>query len=240
MGLACVRQQVGWRSRALTRPFVFINCAMSIDGKISSVERRQVRISSQLDLARVEGLRAKSDAIMVGLGTVLADDPKLRIKSEKMRNARLKRGLPENPLRIIADSQANTPPSARVLGDGCLLAVAESAPKDRLNGLQDRCEIIVCGREQVDLAELFSRLFERGIKCIMVEGGATLNWSLISLGLVDEIYVYMGAMLIGGAKAPTMVDGLGFKEDFPGPTLLSVQQLDEGVLLKWAMPKYTP
>lgn len=213
---------------------------MSIDGKISSVEHRQVRISSQLDLARVEELRAKSDAIMVGVGTVLADDPKLRIKSDEMRRARQKIGLMENPLRIIADSQAKTPVSARVLGDGCLLAVAESAPQDRLNRLQDRCETIVCGREKVDLAELFSRLFKRGIKSIMVEGGATLNWSLISLGLVDEIYVYMGAMLIGGAKAPTLIDGLGFKKDFPRPELLSVQQLDEGVLLRWAMPEYLP
>ena len=224
----------------MTRPFVFINCAMSIDGKISSVEHRQVRISSHLDLARVEELRANSDAIMVGLGTVLADDPKLRIKSEEMRRARKERGLPENPMRIIADSQATTPVSARVLGEGCLLAVAESAPQDRLNRLQDRCEIIVCGKEKVDLAELFSRLFERGIKSIMVEGGATLNWSLISLGLVDEIYVYMAAMLIGGANAPTLVDGLGFKEDFPRQKLLSVQQLDDGVLLRWAMPKHMP
>lgn len=213
---------------------------MSIDGKISSVEHRQVRISSNLDLGRVEELRANSDAIMVGVGTVLADDPKLRIKSEEMQRARLERGQPENPIRIIADSQARTPVSARVLGEGCLLAVAESAPQDRLKGLQDRCDIIVCGKEQVDLQELFSRLFKRGIKSIMVEGGATLNWSLISLGLVDEIYVYMGAMLIGGAIAPTLVDGLGFKEDFPRPELLSVQQLDEGVLLKWAMPKCMP
>ena len=69
----------------------------------------------------------------------------------------------------------------------------------------------------------------------MVEGGATLNWSLIELGLVDELYVYMGAMLIGGVNAPTLVDGQGFKNDFPRLTLSSVQLLDKGVLLKWAL-----
>jgi 2,5-diamino-6-(ribosylamino)-4(3H)-pyrimidinone 5'-phosphate reductase len=217
----------------LKRPFVFINSAMSIDGKISSVERTQVRISGKADLARVDALRASSDAVMVGVGTVLADDPGLRIKSEDLRLKRQEKGMPENPLRIVADSRARTPATAKILGEGCLLAVAESAPQERLDCLSQRCEIIVCGRERVDLSELFARLAWRGIEQIMVEGGATLNWSLINLGLVDEIYVYVGATIIGGERAPTLVDGEGFRKDFPRLMLGSVQQLDDGVLLKW-------
>lgn len=220
----------------MTRPFVFINSAMSADGKISSFERRQVRISGREDLARVDLLRAESDAVMVGVGTVLSDDPGLRVKSEKLREARRAKGWPEDPQRIIADSRARTPPSARVLGQGCLVAVSYSAPQDRLERLCPHCEIMVCGREEVDLPELFSRLYERGIRRLMVEGGATLNWSLLKLGLVDELYVYMGAMLIGGEAAPTLVDGEGFQEHFPRLTLSSVQRLDEGVLLKWTLP----
>ena len=77
----------------MARPFIFINSAMSADGKISSVDRRQVRISGQADLARVDGLRASSDAIMVGIGTVLADDPGLRVKSKDSREARLAQGI---------------------------------------------------------------------------------------------------------------------------------------------------
>jgi 2,5-diamino-6-(ribosylamino)-4(3H)-pyrimidinone 5'-phosphate reductase len=217
----------------LKRPFVFINSAMSADGKISSVERRQVRISGKADLARVDSLRAESDAVMVGIGTVLADDPGLRIKSKDLRQRRLEKGLSEYPLRIVADSRARTPPSAKILGDGCLLAVAESAAKDRLEELKAKSEIIVCGRESVDLVGLFARMAERGVERIMVEGGAALNWSLFDLGLVDEIYVYVGAMIIGGERAPTLVDGEGFQSNFPRLTLSSVQQLDEGVLLKW-------
>ncbi|MDD2836623.1 MAG: 2,5-diamino-6-(ribosylamino)-4(3H)-pyrimidinone 5'-phosphate reductase [Methanothrix sp.] len=221
----------------MTRPFVFINSAMSADGKISSFERCQVRISGQEDKDRVDLLRAESDAIMVGVGTVLADDPSLRVKSQSSRLARRDKGQPEDPLRIIADSLARTPPSAKVLGPGCIVAAASSAPQPRLDGLSStRSEIIVCGKERVDLAELFSRLFERGVRRLMVEGGATLNWSLLNLGLVDEIYVYMGAMIIGGENAPTLVDGPGFKEHFPRLILSSVQRLDEGVLLKWRVP----
>ena len=81
----------------MTRPFVFINSAMSADGKISTIDRRQVRISSQVDLARVDRLRAESDAIMVGIGTVLADDPGLRVKSDLLRRARRYKGLSEDP-----------------------------------------------------------------------------------------------------------------------------------------------
>jgi 2,5-diamino-6-(ribosylamino)-4(3H)-pyrimidinone 5'-phosphate reductase len=225
---------------ALTRPFVFINSAMSADGKISSFERSQVRISGQADKARVDLLRAESNAVMVGVGTVLADDPSLRVKSVSSREARRKRGLQEDPLRIIADSRARTPPFAKVLGPGCLIAATGSAPQERLDRLASKCEIIVCGNEQVDLKELFSRLFDRGVKRLMVEGGATLNWSLLKLGLVDELYVYIGAMLIGGETAPTLVDGPGFKEHFPRLTLSSAERLDEGVLLKWSLSSELP
>lgn len=224
----------------MKRPFVFINSAMSADGKISSVERTQVRISGKADLARVDALRASSDAVMVGVGTVLADDPGLRIKSEDLRRERQEKGIPENPLRIVADSRARTPATAKVLGEGCLLAVAESASKERLDCLSQRCEIIACGRERVDLRELFARLAQRGVERIMVEGGATLNWSLINLGLVDEIYVYIGATIIGGERAPTLVDGEGFRKNFPRLMLGSLQQLDEGVLLKWTPTVPTP
>ena len=219
----------------MARPFVFINSAMSADGKISSIDRRQVRISGQADLARVDGLRASSDAIMVGIGTVLADDPGLRVKSKDYREARRTQGLPENPLRIVADSRARTPPDAKILGPGCLIAVSRSAPEDKLESLSPQCEIIKCGFERVDLAELMALLYDRGIKRLMVEGGARLNWSLIEQGLVDELYVYIGGMIIGGESAPTLVDGQGFRESFPRLRLDSVERLDEGVLLKWSL-----
>ena len=178
----------------MTRPFVFINSAMSADGKISSFEHSQVRISGQADKARVDLLRAESDAIMVGVGTVLADDPSLRVKSQSSREARRTKGWPEDPLRIIADSRARTPPSAKILGPGCIVAVTSSAPQERLDRLSStKSEIIVCGKERVDLTELFSQLFDRGVKRLMVEGGATLNWSLLNLGLVDETLCLHGS-----------------------------------------------
>ncbi|NYT01619.1 MAG: 2,5-diamino-6-(ribosylamino)-4(3H)-pyrimidinone 5'-phosphate reductase [Methanosarcinales archaeon] len=215
------------------RPFIFINSAMSADGKISSRERRQVRISGRDDLARVDALRAESDAVMVGVGTVLADDPRLRIKSEKLRRERSEGGRPEDPLRVVADSRARTPPQAQVLGEGCILAVSEAAPAQRREELSRRCQVLCLGRERVDLPGLMEALWERGVHRMMVEGGATLNWSLLESGLVDEIYVYLGPLIIGGEGAPTLVDGPGFVRDYPPLELISARRMDEGLLLAW-------
>jgi len=221
----------------MPRPFVFINSAMSADGKISSVLREQIRISGPDDKARVDLLRAGSDAIMVGVGTVLADDPGLRLKSKELRLKRAGQGKTENPLRVVADSLARTPPDSSVLGPGCLLAVSKSAPQDRLEVLGKRCEIVICGEGRVSLQELLSHLCQRGVKRLMVEGGATLNWSMIECGLVDELHVYVGPMIIGGKEAPTLVDGTGYRCDFPGLKLLSAKKVDDGLLLKWSIRK---
>ena len=224
----------------MDRPFVFINSAVSADGKISSILYRQVRISGKVDLTRVDELRASSDAIMVGVGTILADDPGLKVKSELLREERLRRGTNENPLRIVADSLARTPTEAEVLGAGCILAVSRAAPPERLTVLSERCKIFVSGEDRVDLIELMRFLHGIGVKRLMVEGGATLNWSMISAGLVDEIYVYIGNMLIGGEVAPSLVGGAGFSLDFPKLELISLERHGDGVLLRWHVPGVRP
>ena len=177
---------------------------------------------------------------MVGVGTVLADDPGLRVKSELLRKERLERGAYENPLRIVADSLARTPPDAEVLGAGCIIAVSRAAPSERLAALSDRCKIFVSGEDRVDLIELMRFLHGIGVKRLMVEGGAILNWSMISAGLVDEIYVYVGNMLIGGEVAPSLVGGAGFSVNFPKLELISLERLGEGVLLRWHVGDVRP
>jgi len=207
-----------------SRPFVFINAAMSADGKISTYERRQIRISSDADMKRVDELRAGADAIMVGIGTVLADDPGLTVKSGE-----------KNPIRIVVDSMARTPGDAEVItrkGGPTIIAVSKSAPPERVEALRKKADVITAGNKRVSLPELLGELKSRGINRLMVEGGATLNWGLISEGLVDEIYVYIGNMVIGGEGAPTLVDGAGFKEPVK-LELLDVENMDDGILMKW-------
>ncbi len=211
---------------------------MSADGKISTSERRQIKISGHNDLIRMDALRASSDAIMVGIGTILTDDPSLRIKSDKLRKDRIERGLPENPLRVVMDSKARTPLESKVLGQGCILAVSQSASNERLTRLSTVCEIVVSGLQEVDLGDLLDKLYIKGVRRLMVEGGATLNWSLIKNGLVDEINIFIGAMVIGGEDAPSLVGGEGFSLNFPRLKLESLKKIDDGVLIKWSTPDF--
>ncbi len=219
-----------------SRPFVFINAAMSADGKIATIERKQTRISGSRDFDRMDELRASSDAIMVGIGTILSDNPSLTVKSAKRREKRRSLGLPENPARIVVDSMARTPADADIFrkGDGKrIIAVTENAPQERIRELSGRAEIITAGKKKVDLEKLLIELKLRGIGRLMVEGGATLNWGLISGNLVDEIYTFIGNIVIGGKDSPALVDGAGYKNEFFKLSLLSCEKMEEGVLLRW-------
>ena len=221
----------------MNRPFTFINSAMSADGKISTKERKQVRISGDLDFDRMDELRASSDAIMVGVGTVLADDPSLTVKSKSRRDVRKSAGVDEDPIRIVVDSKARTPLDADIFKKGTgmrIVAVSSSAPKEKVDVLSEKATIITAGDEKVDLVLLMGQLSSMGIQRLMVEGGATLNWGLLSNGLVDEVFSFIGNIFIGGNSSPTLIDGEGFlKGDLLSLELISSETMEEGVLLKW-------
>jgi 2,5-diamino-6-(ribosylamino)-4(3H)-pyrimidinone 5'-phosphate reductase len=220
------------------RPFVVVNVAMSADGKLSTRERRQVRISGEQDFARVDHLKSGCDAVMVGIGTVLADDPSLTVKGEGYRAGRKNRGADEHPLRIIIDSKARTPLDASVLhkGDGKrIIAVSRRAAAGAVEPLKKFAEVLVAGDDEVDLPALMDEIGRRGIKRVMVEGGGTLIAGLVAAGLVDEIYTYIGNIIIGGKNAPTLADGGGFvkEENFPRLTLIEANRMGSGILLHW-------
>jgi 2,5-diamino-6-(ribosylamino)-4(3H)-pyrimidinone 5'-phosphate reductase len=220
------------------RPIVVVNIAMSADGKISTRERRQVRISGEQDFTRVDRLKARCDAVMVGIGTVIADDPSLTVKSEECRHYRRKQGWDEHPVRIVVDSAARTPPDASILtkGDGKrVVAVSKRADLLKISELEKKATVIVAGEDEVDLCTLMNELGAMGIHRIMVEGGGTLIAGLIEEGLVHEIYTFIGNIIIGGKNAPTFTDGEGFvlESAFPRLNLLEARRLEEGILLHW-------
>ncbi len=222
----------------LDRPYTFINSAMSADGKISTKKRKQVKISGKTDFDRVDELRASSDAVMVGIGTVLADDPSLTVKSEDRRKRRAIAGKDENPVRIVVDSRAKTPLTADIFKKGTgkrIIVVSHRAPADRVDALREKAEIIVAGQDEVDLKQMSAELKKRGISRLMVEGGATLNYAMVNSRLVDEISVFVGNLIIGGKDAPTLMDGSGIDERSEAVELqlLKFEPMDEGIVLTW-------
>ncbi|HOI13214.1 MAG TPA: 2,5-diamino-6-(ribosylamino)-4(3H)-pyrimidinone 5'-phosphate reductase [Methanoculleus sp.] len=224
------------------RPFVFVNVAMSADGKISTRERRQVRISGSEDYSRVDRIKAESDAIMVGIGTVLADNPSLTVKSPELRAGRRAAGKDENPIRVVVDSAGRTPLDADILHKGTgrrIVAVSQRASPEAVERLREHATVVTAGDETVDLSLLLEELYRRGVRRLMVEGGGTLIWALFERGLVDELQTFVGSMVIGGKDAPTPADGTGFlrEADFPRLTLIDVVRLDDGLLIRWQVQR---
>ena len=223
----------------MERPFVFINVAMTADGKIDTFERKGAAISSQRDKQRVDKLRAGSDAVMVGGRTLLDEDPKLTVKSEALRAERVARGLSPNPVKVGVVSEANIKPDSIFLNAGparIVIFTTYRTSKDGLAFLRSHgVDIYVHDSEKVDLWKALGTLKELGIQRLMVEGGATLNFELLKLRLVDELSAYIAPMIFAGESAPTMAAGSGLERSAAIPLrLVSVEkEEDGGVLLKY-------
>jgi len=224
------------------RPFVFINVAMTVDGKIDTFERRGAAISSQRDKERVDRLRAGSDAVMVGGNTLLDENPRLTVKSADLRAEREARGLSPNPVKVGIVSNADLDPAADFLTAGpsrIVIFTTQKTSKQKLDFLRGQgVEVFVHQSERVDLPKTLRTLKELGINRLMVEGGATLNFELLRLALVDEVNVYVAPILFGGESAPTLAGGSGLVRSEALPMKLVDTEIWEngGVLLKYKIP----
>jgi 2,5-diamino-6-(ribosylamino)-4(3H)-pyrimidinone 5'-phosphate reductase len=227
----------------MERPFVFINVAMTADGKIDTFERKGAAISSQRDKQRVDKLRAESDAVMVGGRTLLDEDPKLTVKSEALRAERRARGLSPNPVKVGVVSEATIKPDSMFLNAGparIVIFTTYRTSKDGLAFLRScGVDVYVHDSEKVDLSKALGTLKELGIQRLMVEGGATLNFEILKLRLVDELSAYIAPMIFGGESAPTMAAGSGLERSAAIPLkLVSVEkEEDGGVLVKYLIER---
>jgi 2,5-diamino-6-(ribosylamino)-4(3H)-pyrimidinone 5'-phosphate reductase len=223
----------------MNRPFVFVNVAMTADGKIDTVQRRGAAISSPRDRERVDELRAGADAVMVGGKTLLDEDPKLTDKSEELRAGRLGRGLSPNPVKVGVVTRAIIKEDSQFLNAGpadIVIFTTRRTSKRHLSRLTSRgVDVYVDDAEKVNLERALATLKELGIDRLMVEGGGTLNFELMRLGLVDEVTVFVAPMIFGGEAAPTMAAGSGLERSAAIPLqLIEVEKWEDGcVLLKY-------
>ena len=205
---ACRLNEVFIKQITTGRPFVIVKSAVTADGKIATRTGRSRWITGEKARAFVHRLRNNSDAIAVGVDTVLQDDPRL--------TARLEEGGGKDPQRIVIDSRARLPIDARMINmpsrAATVLATTAAAPPDKVKALQEKgVEVLtIPGREgRVDLAELMVKLGERGVCQLLVEGGGTLNYSLLQAGLIDKVMLFIAPLIVGGRESPTAFDGSG-------------------------------
>ena len=196
---------------SIDRPFVYINMAMTVDGKITSARREYPRFASPQDRVRMDRLRADADALMVAAGTVRADNPAFHVRTRTIRE---ERGLSDAPHRVLVSASADIPEDSRFFdtthGGDCILVTTEAVPQANLRRFEGRAEIWRFGRRGVDLRAALTALRKRGVDRLLVEGGGELNWTLLELDLVDELYVTIAPTLLGGKDAPTLLEGAGW------------------------------
>lgn len=210
------------------KPYVLLNSAMTVDGKIAT-ENSSMKISGKNDLIRVHHLRKKYDGIMVGINTVIIDNPKLTI--HKIPSKKI-----ENPVRIIVDSNARIPLNSKVLNNDSktIVIVSKKAPLENIKALEKKCVVIVSGDKRVNLTDALSKLYQIGIKSILLEGGSTLNFSMFKEKLIDEVSICIGSKILGGYKSKTLVDGAGFNiNETIDLELKKVEKIDNDILLKY-------
>lgn len=188
-------------------PFVTWKMAASLDGKVASRDGTSRWITGEAARADVHRLRAASDAIVVGAGTALVDDPSLTVRDPAYR------GRP--PLRVLMDARGRVPATGDLFDDAAptLVATTELSPEDR------RAEWSAAGAEVVEfqseaervpVAALLSDLGKRDVQGVLLEGGPTLAWAAVEEGVVDKVVVYLAPRLIGGVDAPSVLGGRGF------------------------------
>jgi 2,5-diamino-6-(ribosylamino)-4(3H)-pyrimidinone 5'-phosphate reductase len=225
----------------MNRPYTFINVAVTADGKIDTFERKGSTISSAPDKVRVDELRAAADGILVGGRTLMDESPKLTVKSEALREGRVQRGLAPNPIKVGVATVADIPLESDFIKAGparVVIFTTDQTSKEQLARLKTSgTEIFIHTEPRVNLTLMMQTLKKIGVDHLMVEGGGTMNFELIRLGLVDELMVYVAPMIFGGANSPTLADGLGLMRN--DAIRLKLQNIethnDGGVLLHYKL-----
>jgi len=216
---------------ALRRPYIILSAAMTIDGKIAS-KVGDPELSDEEDWKEVHKLRSQVDAIMVGKGTILKDDPKLHIKYYDH----------DGYYRIVADSKLSIPLNAKVIDFQprlypTIIITTKEAPPEKIKLFSDKkVKIIHAGTEgEVDILEALTGLNKLGINRILLEGGGTLNWSFIKEDLIDEMRLTLAPWMIGGKHATSLVEGAGFEKMSQAPrfTLIKLEDRNNYVLLHY-------
>ncbi|MEE1929576.1 dihydrofolate reductase family protein [Streptomyces sp. TRM 70351] len=226
----------------MSRPYVLLSVATSVDGFIDDAGAQRLLLSNAADFDRVDQVRADYDAIMIGAGTMRADNPRLLVNSEERRAARVAEGRPAYPVKVTVTATGNLDSGLNFWhhgGDKLVYTTEDraSALKERLAGL---AEVVSTGPE-IDFGALLDDLGRRGVRRLMVEGGGQVHTAFLSQGLADELHMAVAPLLVGQSDAPRFLHPAVYPG---GPTrrmrLAEARTVGDVVLLRYLPKEESP
>ncbi len=192
----------------------------------------------------MDEIRADADAVLIGAGTLRAEDPPVRIKAVRRRNERMRKDKSPHPVSVILSRSMRLPRTGRFWEDDQverIIATTQQAKDEQVRPFRDLAEVVRAGQTTVDLHEFCRMLADRGIGRLLVEGGGEVNMAFWEAGLVDEVYMTLCPVVIGGRNAPTAADGRGFAIDrFRTLRLIESRRVGQELFLRYRAVRSKP
>jgi riboflavin-specific deaminase-like protein len=220
------------------RPYTLLSCGMSLDGYLDSAGDERLILSNDADLDRVDEVRARCDAILVGATTVRNDNPRLLVRCPERRLDRVARGLKPTPLKVTVTCHADLDPTARFFTTGESEKLVY-CPSPSLPGARSRLgavATVVDGGPRVSMGAVAGDLAGRGVRRLMVEGGGSIHTQFLAEDVADELQLVVAPFFVGDSRARRFVDDgpFPFRPGHPA-RLADVRRIGEVVLLRYAL-----
>jgi len=224
-------------------PYVTISSATSLDGYLDTADPPRLTLSNEADFDRVDEVRARNDAILVGARTVRRDNPRLLVRSADRRALREAAGRSRSPWKVTVTSTGQLDPDSAFFtaGDTVKLVYCPTAVVDRLRRTVGHAALVIGLGRAVSMTDLVADLADRGVRRLMVEGGSTLNTQFLAENLVDELHLAVAPFFVGDSRAPRFVTDAAFPSNSGRPaTLAEVRQIGDMVLMRYALSERFP
>jgi len=189
------------------RPYTVLSCCISLDGYLDDATNRRLHLSNEADFARVDGVRAACDAILVGAGTVRSDDPRLLVRAPHLRAARVAARRGSSPIKVTVTRTAQLDPASRFFTTGDadrLVYCSSTAHAVALERFGDLATVVDAGRRPA-MSEVVRDLAARGVERLLVEGGGSVLTQFLTAGLADELQLAVAPLFVGDSRAPRFV-----------------------------------
>jgi 5-amino-6-(5-phosphoribosylamino)uracil reductase len=225
------------------RPYVLLKCATSMDGYIDDTGATRLLLSNDEDFDRVDAVRAECDAILVGANTIRRDNPRLMVRSQARRDARVAAGLPPTPIKITLSRGGDLDPAAPFFttGDVEKIVYSTTSGLDKLSNSLRPVATVVDAGEPVSISRVLADLAARGIRRLLVEGGRSVHTAFLTADLADELHLVVAPLFVGDSGAPRFVNDGSFPWTSTNRARLAeVRQIGDVVLLRYALSDRFP